>query len=87
MMSARENRKASHLVQYFAHLEPVDESEVLVVPMKSYGRVLSLPWCKARNPEIDWTNGRLTVMQTPNGLQWAKIAAADRASAQPERGE
>jgi hypothetical protein len=28
MMSARESRKVSLLVQYFAHLKPVDESEV-----------------------------------------------------------
>jgi hypothetical protein len=62
MMSAKESRKASLLVQYFEHLTPVDESEVLVVPMKAYDRVLGLPWFKARNPEIYWTKGRLTAL-------------------------
>jgi len=33
MMSAMESRKASLLVQYFEDLKPVDESEVLVVPI------------------------------------------------------
>ena len=87
MMSAKESRKASLLVQYFEHLKPVDESEVLVVPMKAYDLVLGLPWFKARNPEIDWTKGRLTALRTPNGPQRAKIPEADRASPLPERGE
>jgi hypothetical protein len=75
------------LVQYFEHLKPVDESEVLFVPMKAYDLVLGLPWFKARNPEIDWTKGRLTALRTPNGPQWAKIPEADRASPLPERSE
>jgi hypothetical protein len=53
MISARGSQKASLLVQYFEHLEPVDKSEVLVVPMKSYNLVLGLRWFKARKPEID----------------------------------
>jgi len=57
MMSAKESRKASLLVQYFEHLKIVDESEVLVVPIKAYDLVLGLPWFKARNLEIDWTKG------------------------------
>jgi hypothetical protein len=78
MMSARESRKASLLVQYFEHLKPVDKSEVLVVPMKAYDLVLGLPRIKARNPEIDWTNGGLTALRTQNGPQRAKIPEADR---------
>jgi hypothetical protein len=62
MMSAKESRKASLLVQYFKHGKPVDESEVLVIPMKAYDPVLDLPWFKARNREIDWTKGRLTAL-------------------------
>jgi hypothetical protein len=87
MMSARESRKASLLVQYFEHLKPVDESEVSVVPMMAYDLVLGLTWYKARNLEIDWSKGRLTALQTPNGPQRAKIPEADRASPLPERGE
>jgi hypothetical protein len=87
IMSAKESRKASLLVQYFEHLKPVDKSEVLVVPMKEYDLVLGLPWFKARIPEIDWTKGRLTALRTPNGPQWAKIPEADQASPLPEHGE
>jgi len=43
MMSV-ESRMASLLVQYFEHLKPVDESEVLVRPLKAYNLVLGLPW-------------------------------------------
>jgi hypothetical protein len=87
MMSAKESQKASHLVQYFEHLKPVNESEGLVVPMKTHDLVLGLPWLKARNPEIDWTKGQLTALRTPNGPLQAKIPEADHASPLPERGE
>jgi len=60
MMSPRESRTATLLVQYFEHLKPFDELEVLVVPMKAYDLVLGLPWVEARNPEIVWIKGRLT---------------------------
>jgi hypothetical protein len=62
MMSAKESRKASLLIQDFEHFKPVDELEDLVVPMKAYDLVLGLPWFKARNPEIDMTKGRLTAL-------------------------
>jgi len=48
MMSVKESQKASLLVQYFEYLEPVDESEVLVIPMKEYNLVLGLPWQETR---------------------------------------
>jgi len=86
-MSAKDSRKASLLVQYFEHLKLVDESEVVVVPIKAYDLVLGLPWFKARNLEIDWTKGRLTALRTPNGPQRAKIPEVDHASPLPERGE
>jgi len=87
MMSAQESRKASLMVQYFEHLKPVDESEVLVVPKQAYELVLGLPWCKVMNLEIDWTKGQLTPMGTPNGPQRAKIPEANRASTLPEHSE
>ena len=55
--------------------------------MKVYDLGLDLPWFKARNPEIDWTRGRLTALRTPNGPQRAKIPEAYRTSPLPERGE
>jgi len=75
------------LVQYFEHLKPVDKSDVLALPMKEYYLVLGFPSFNTRNPEIDWTKGPLTALQTPNGPQWAKIPEADRARALPECGE
>jgi len=62
MMSAKESRKASLLVQYFENLKPGDNSEVVVIPMKAYDLLLGLPWFTARNPEIDWSKGRLTAL-------------------------
>jgi len=87
MMSAKESRKASLLPQYVEYLEPDDESEVLVVPMKAYDLVLGLAWFKARNPEIDWSKGRLSAPRTPNGSQWATMWEPDRASPLLECGE
>jgi len=87
IMSAKESRKASLLVQYFEHLKLVDESEVWVVPMKAYDLVLGLPWFKARNPEMDWTKCQLTALRTPTGPQRAKIPGADHASPLLEHGE
>jgi hypothetical protein len=75
------------LVQNFEHLKLVDESEVLVIPMKAFDLVLGWPWFKACNPEIDWTKGRLAALRTPNGPQRANIPEADRASPLPQRGE
>lgn len=43
MVSAKESRKTSISVQYLEHLAPVDEPEVLIVPMKAYNLVLELP--------------------------------------------
>jgi len=87
MMFARKSRKASLLVEYFEHLEPVDKSEVLVVPMNRYHPVLGLPWFKARNTEIDCTKGRLTALRSQNPTQRAKFSESDRTSALPELGE
>jgi len=44
---------------------PVDEPDVLVVPMIAYDLALSLRWFQSRNPEIDWSNGQLLGLWTP----------------------
>jgi hypothetical protein len=67
MMSAKESRKTNISVQYFEHLAPVDQPEVLIVPMKAYDLVLGLPWFKSRNPEINWVRGQLTALRNPEG--------------------
>jgi hypothetical protein len=59
MSHAKDSRKTRLSVRYFEHEQPVDESEVLIVPMMAYDLVLGLPWFKARNPEIDWEAGKL----------------------------
>jgi hypothetical protein len=56
---AKGSRKTRLSVSYFEHEQPVDESDVLIVPMTAYDLVLGLPWFKARNPEIDWEAGKL----------------------------
>jgi len=57
------------------HLSPVQESEVLVVPMRAYDLVLGLPWFQYRNPDVDWQSGRLLALRTPGG---AEVVAVDR---------
>jgi hypothetical protein len=63
MSQAKSSRKTRLSVSYFEHEQPVDESEVLIVPMMAYDLVLGLPWFKARNPEIDWEAGKLLSLQ------------------------
>jgi hypothetical protein len=63
MSYARDSRKTRLSVSYFEHEQPVDESDVLIVPMTAYDLVLGLPWFKARNPEIDWEAGKLLSLQ------------------------
>jgi len=53
--------------------------------MNVYDLVLGLPWCIAKNPEIDWSYSQLTALQAPHGLQQAKSPEADHTSL-PERG-
>jgi hypothetical protein len=67
MEHARDSRKTTISAQYFDHLAPVDEPEVLVVPIKAYDLVLGLPWFRARNPEIDWSRNRLLSLRTHCG--------------------
>jgi hypothetical protein len=50
-------------VSYFEHEQPVNESEVLIVPMMAYDLGLGLPWPKARKPEINWVAGKLLSLQ------------------------
>jgi hypothetical protein len=63
MSHAKDSRKTRLSVSYFEHEQPVDESDVLIVPMTAYDLVLGLPWFKTRNPEIDWEAGRLLSLQ------------------------
>jgi len=46
---------------------PVDEPDVVIVPMMAYDLVLGLPWSQSRNSEIDWSKGQLLGLRTPVG--------------------
>jgi hypothetical protein len=63
MSHARDGRKTHLSVSYLEQEQPVDESNVLIVPMTAYDLVLGLPWFKARNPEIDWEACKLLSLQ------------------------
>jgi len=75
MAHASDSQKTAFTVQYMEHLSPVQEAEVLVVPMRAYDLVLGLPWFKSRNPDVDWESGRLLALQHPGG---AEVVAVDR---------
>jgi len=60
------SRKTRITMQYLDYLAPVNESDVLVVPMHAYDLVLGLPWCHKRNPDIDWAHLRLTTLRSPS---------------------
>jgi hypothetical protein len=44
MQHAKDSRKTRITVQYMDYLAPVDESDVLVLPMRVYDLLLGLPW-------------------------------------------
>ena len=54
MAHASDSRITAFTFQYIEHLSPVQESEVLVVPMQAYNMVLGLRWFQSKNPDVDW---------------------------------
>jgi hypothetical protein len=62
MASTSESRKTAFTVQYMEHLAPVEQLEVLVLPMRAYDLVLGLPWFQSRNPDVDWQRGGLLAL-------------------------
>jgi hypothetical protein len=62
MAHASDSRKTTFTVQYMGHLTAVQESEVLVVPMRTYDLVSGVPWFQSRNPDVDWQSGRLLAL-------------------------
>jgi hypothetical protein len=75
MALASERRKTIFTVHYMEHLSPVQELEVLVVPMKAYHLVLELPCFQSRNRDVDWQSSRLLPLRTPGGPE---VVAVDR---------
>jgi len=77
MAHASESRKTTFTVPYMEHLSPVQESEVLVVPMQAYDLVLGLPWFQSRNLDVNWQSGRLLALRTPLGAQALAVDRVD----------
>jgi hypothetical protein len=66
MQHATNSRKTRITMEYLDYLAPVNDSDVLVVPMRAYDLVLGLPWFHKRNPDIDWTHRRVTALRSPS---------------------
>ena len=64
-------------VQYMEHLSPVQELEVLVVPMRAYHLVLGLPWFQSRNPDVDRQHGRLLALRAPGEAEVVVVDQVD----------
>jgi len=59
------------------HLSPVQESEVLVVPMRAYDLVLGLPWFQSRNRDVHRQSGRLLALRTSGGAEVVAVGRVD----------
>jgi len=66
MQHAKDSRKTWITIQYLDYLAPVNESDVLVVPMRAYDLALGLPWFHTGHPDIDWAHRRLTALPSPS---------------------
>jgi len=51
MAHASDSRKTVFMIQDIQHLSPVQELEMLVVPMRACNLVSGLPWFQSRNPD------------------------------------
>jgi len=56
MQHAKDSRKMRITNQYLDCLAPVNESDVLVVPIRVYDLAIGLPWFHPRYPDIDWAH-------------------------------
>jgi len=74
---ASECQKTAFTVQYMQHISPVQQREVLVVPMRAYDLVLGLPWFQSRNPDVNWQRGQLLAMRTPPGVEVVAVDLVD----------
>jgi hypothetical protein len=70
-----ESRKTAFTVRYMQHLSPVEESELLVVPIWAYDIALGMHWVQSRKPDVDWHHCRLLALRTPVG---AEVVAVNR---------
>jgi hypothetical protein len=85
----KDSRKTRLSVSCFEHEEPVDESDVLIVPMTAYDLVLGLPWFKTAT-ESPWfkTAKELPWFKTRNPeTDWeaGRLLSLQRRQPQPDR--
>ena len=59
------------------HSSLVQESDVLVVPIRAYDLVLGLRWFQSSNSDVDWQSGRLLALRTPEGAEVVRVDQAD----------
>jgi len=64
MMSAYDSCKTTISCLNIKCQVPVDELDVLIVPMMAYDLVLVLPRFQSRNHEIDWSKGQMLGLRT-----------------------
>jgi hypothetical protein len=65
MQDAEDSCKRWIAIQNLDYLALVNESDVLVVPMRTYNLEFGLPWFNKRNPDIDRAHRRLTAPRSP----------------------
>jgi hypothetical protein len=73
MQHTKDSRKTRITIQYLDYLAPVNESDMLVLPMRAYDLVLGLPGIHKRHPDIDWAHQRLTALQATSASGAAEI--------------
>jgi hypothetical protein len=79
MQLANDSRKTGIRIQNLDNLAPVNESDVLGVPMRAYDVVLRLPWFHKRNPDLDWAHPRLTALRSPSASGVEEMTPMSRA--------
>jgi hypothetical protein len=70
-----ESQKMASTVWYMEHISPVQQCDVLAVPVQAYDLVLRLPWLQSRYPDDIWQHSQILALQTPRG---ADVVAVDQ---------
>jgi len=78
MAPANECPKRAFTVQYIAHLSPLEETEVVFVPMWAYDLGLWLPKFQSRNPDVDWQRGWLLALRIPGAAEVVSVNSVHR---------
>jgi len=77
MADVTECRKMAFMAQYMEQLSQVQQSEVLVVPMRAHNWVLGLHWFQFRNPDVDWWCRILSALRNREGVEVVTVDRVD----------